>query len=86
MHSLTASDNEHKKLSKRLISLYARRNNAYVIVLSRDKFKRACEIAKRRIRQEKMDFLKSIEMFNKFSRNSMKNMIKMLTKRSINKA
>ena len=34
-HSLTSSDADHKKLQKRMVSLYARRNMAYVIEISR---------------------------------------------------
>lgn len=39
-------------------------------------------MARDRIRQEKIDFLKSVEIFDQFTRNSIKHMTKLLTRRS----
>ena len=81
--TLVASDSDFRKVAMRKISLYSRRQRTYVIKITRDRYKRVCEGARARIKHEKLEFLKSVELFNKFSRNSVKNLVKSLVLRSL---
>lgn len=74
-----------KKAHTWQVSIYSRRKKTFVITFAREKFKRACENARNRIKQEKLEFLKQVEIINLLQRNSMKNLIKSLVKRSLNR-
>ena len=56
--TLVSNDRDYEKVKQRKISLYSRHQKTYVIEITRDRFKRACENARNRVRQEKIDFLK----------------------------
>ena len=67
------------------INLYARHNWTYVIKFHRRKFRKAIENLTKRIKQEKIDFLKSIDIFSRFATDTLKPLAKYLTKRTINR-
>lgn len=62
--------------------MYARRNRVYLIEFQKDKFKKACDNARQRNKQEKLDFIKSVGLINLFTRNAQKNMLRFLTRRT----
>ena len=71
---------------RRSCSLFAvSHKGVYVLAISRDKYRKALELCKNRIKIEKFDFLRSVELISMFQRNSLKNLTKFLVRRSLNR-
>lgn len=80
----SAVSDYHKPLS-RVCSVYARYNKTYVIEFEKDSFRKAVDNVKNRARQEKLDFIKSVETICNFQRKSQFNLISKLVKRTFNR-
>lgn len=71
----------------RACSYYAvSHSKTFVISINKEKYRRAVEASRNRIKSEKIEFLKSVEMFSLFQRNSLKNLSKYLTKRKMHRS
>lgn len=57
-----------------------------MLVLTKDKFRRALEACKNRIKNEKFEFLKSVELISHFQRNSIKNLAKFIFRKRLNRS
>mgnify|MGYP001626835604 CR=1 FL=1 len=79
------ADQDLLRLEKWHVSCYSRRKKTFVITIPRDKYKKACDNARNRVKQEKIEFLKQVEIIKLFQRNSIKNFIKYLVKRNVNR-
>lgn len=64
--NLILADQELYKIDKWAVSCYSRRKKTYLITIAREKFKRACENARNRVKQEMLDFLKQVDLFMLF--------------------
>ena len=67
----------------RTCSLYAvSAQDCYLLEVRRDKFRRAVDLCRNRIKNDKYEFLRSVDLLGHFSRSSVKNMTRFLVKRS----
>ena len=83
--TMQVAEHDLKRHLASTVSLYSRRNHCYVIAIHREKYRRACDNAKNRLKTEKIDFLRSVELFSQFSRNLIKNLVRSLKKETLNR-
>ena len=83
--TLQLAETSLTKHLKWVVSLYSRKQKAFVIAFRREKYRKACENARIRQRNEKIEFLKSVQLIESWTRNAVKHLIKSLTKRTMTK-
>ena len=66
-------------------TLYSRRNKVFILVFAKDKYQKAIANARNRVKNIQLDFVKSVELLNLFARNTLKRMIEMFNKRTVNR-
>ena len=67
------------------VSLFAIKHNTVVIKISKDRYRKAIDENKTRIRNAKLEFLKKVELMKQFTRNSLKNIARMFEVRKLNR-
>ena len=68
--ALKAAENDIRKQMKRPCSIYSRRNRVFLIEFQKDKYKKACDNAKKRAKDEKLEFIKQVGLLSQFTRNA----------------
>ena len=82
MHVLTSHESAIQQ--RRSCSLYtASAKDCLILVIKRETYHRAVLTCQNRIRNEKSDFLRSVELLKPLKRNSIKNLTRFLVKRNI---
>lgn len=73
---------QHRSCSLHAVSA----RDCYILVIQKDKFRRALDTCKNRIKNEKFEFLKSVELISLFQRNSIKNLSKFIIRKRLNRS
>lgn len=82
---MRSSVDHNKAIIPRPCSLYSRRNKVFILVFAKDKYQKAIENARNRVKNTLLDYVKSVELLNLFTRNTQKKMIEMFNKRTLNR-
>lgn len=76
---------DYKKQMVRVCSAYSRYNTAYVVVFEKESYRKAVENVKNRAKQEKLEFLKSVNVISQFQRKSQKLLVPKLVRKTLNR-